>query len=184
MDQTLVAQGADDRGQTACVVEVFHQESPRGHKVRDGWHVSAQTIPIVEAESHTGTARDGEQMDDRVCPPPIAPLTRIAFSNASRVRMREMRKSSRTISTIRRPAVCASAKRRESTAGIAALCGSAKPRASTMEAIVDAVPMLMQCPADRAMQLSAAMKSGNVIVSALTSSRKRHRSVPEPMSLP
>ncbi len=44
--------------------------------------------------------------------------------------------------------------------------------------------MIMQCPAERDMQLSASMKSSSVISPALTISEKRQTSVPEPMSLP
>ncbi len=87
--------------------------------------------------------------------PPIAMSTRIAFSNASRVRMRLGRRSSATISTIRFPVASASARRRESGAGIAALPGSVMPRDSAIEAIVDAVPMTMQCPDEREKQLSS-----------------------------
>jgi hypothetical protein len=76
--------------------------------------------------------------------PPIAMSTRIAFSKASRVRMRVGRRSSATISTIRFPVASARARRRESAAGIAALPGSVIPSASAIEAIVEAVPMTMQ----------------------------------------
>jgi hypothetical protein len=49
--------------------------------------------------------------------PPIAAFTRIAFSNASRVRSFESVSFSRTISTARLPAMRASTLRRASTAG-------------------------------------------------------------------
>jgi hypothetical protein len=55
--------------------------------------------------------------------------------------------------------LCASTLRRESTAGMAALPGSDRPSDSTMQAIVEAVPMVMQWPAERLMQLSASMNS-------------------------
>src|SRR5439155_958282 len=67
--------------------------------------------------------------------PPSAALTRIAFSNAALVRTVEIRTSPRTRSTIRRPASCASASRRESTAGVAAFCGSPRPSPSTIDAV-------------------------------------------------
>ena len=76
--------------------------------------------------------------------PPMAPLVRMAFSNASGVRIFDMVRSSSTISTIRRPAICASTLRRESAAGMAALVGNAMPSDSDMLAIVDAVPIVMQ----------------------------------------
>ena len=87
--------------------------------------------------------------------PPIAMSTRMAFSNASRVRIRLGRRSSATISTTRRPVASASARRRESGAGIAALPGSVIPSDSAIEAIVEAVPMTMQWPAEREKQLSS-----------------------------
>ena len=55
----------------------------------------------------------------------------------------------------RRPADPASDYRGESTAGRAAPPGGGKPGASDMLAIVGAVPMVMQCPAERLMQDSA-----------------------------
>ena len=45
---------------------------------------------------------------------------------------------------MRRPAMRASTLRRESTAGIAAFVGKPMPSASTIDAIVDAVPIVMQ----------------------------------------
>ena len=103
--------------------------------------------------------------------PPIAPLTMIAFSKDWRVRIFDIRRSSRTISTMRRPAIRASTLRRESTAGIAALVGRPIPSASTIDAIVDAVPMVMQWPAERDMQLSASIMSA--IVHLVRSSASR-----------
>ena len=116
--------------------------------------------------------------------PPTAPLTRMAFSKASFFRTLEIHRSSRTISTIRRPDMCAKTPRRESTAGIAALCGSDRPRASTIDAMVEAVPMVMQCPAERDIQDSASLNSIWVIVPAFTSSLNCQTSVPDPMSPP
>ncbi len=52
--------------------------------------------------------------------PPIAPLARIAFRKFSRLRIFEMRRSSLTMSTIRRPESCAITRRRLSTAGMVA----------------------------------------------------------------
>ncbi len=54
----------------------------------------------------------------------------MAFSKACSVIIRDGRKSSRTISTIRRPATVAKRKRRESGAGIDPLPGKAIPKAS------------------------------------------------------
>ena len=116
--------------------------------------------------------------------PPIAPLTRMAFSKASRVSTLESRRSSAAMATMRRPTAWARTLRRESTAGIAALVGSAMPSASTIEAIVEAVPMVMQCPAERDWPASASMKSSTLISPLFTCSESCQTAVPEPMSRP
>ena len=91
--------------------------------------------------------------------PEIACSARIAFSNAARVRMSEGRRSCSTSSTICRPAASARCARRESTAGIAAPPGSVSPSASVTQAIVDAVPIVMQCPFERDIAFSISVKS-------------------------
>ena len=58
------------------------------------------------------------------------------------------------------------------------------PRASAIDAIVDAVPIVMQCPLERAMQPSAKAHSCSVIRPASRSSSQRHTAVPEPTSVP
>ena len=116
--------------------------------------------------------------------PPTAALAKIAFSKLSRVTTLEKRRSSSTISTIRFPVKCAKAMRRASTAGNAALVGRLMPIASTIEAMVLAVPIVMQTPFERLIPDSAAMKSCKVISPARTDSENFQTSVPEPMSLP
>ena len=116
--------------------------------------------------------------------PPIAALTRIAFSNAALVMMAEGRRSSRTRPTITWPARCAVSYRRASTAGQVAEYGSCMPSASAIDAMVDAVPIVMQCPLERAMQPSAKTHSSWVIRPATRSSSNRHTAVPEPTSVP
>ena len=74
--------------------------------------------------------------------------------------------------------------RRESTAGIAALVGNPMPSASTIDAIVDAVPMVMQCPAERDMHDSASIMSDSFICPVLSISVNFHTWVPEPISSP
>ena len=69
---------------------------------------------------------------------------------------------------MRRPAIRASRRRRESTAGIAALVGRPMPSASTIDAIVDAVPIVMQWPAERDMHDSASTRSANFISPVLS----------------
>ncbi len=53
-----------------------------------------------------------------------------------------------------------------------------------MHAMVDAVPMVLQVPAERDMPASAAMKSWIEILPALTSSESFQTTVPDPISLP
>ena len=116
--------------------------------------------------------------------PPIAASTRIAFSKLDRVSTCDGRRSSATIPTIRRPARCARRSRRLSAAGSAAFSGNAMPSASTIEAMVDAVPIVLHEPLLRVMHDSAARKSASDRVPARTSSLSRHTSVPEPMARP
>src|ERR1700692_3380510 len=67
---------------------------------------------------------------------------------------------------------------------MAALVGMPMPSASTMLAMVEAVPMVMQWPAERDMHASASMKSASDILPARTSSLIDQTLVPEPMSWP
>ena len=62
--------------------------------------------------------------------------------------------------------------------------GKVIPRASARLAIVDAVPITVQCPALRETQLSISQNSSSLRRPARTSSQKRRKSVPEPSSLP
>ena len=114
----------------------------------------------------------------------MAALVRIAFSKAWRVKIFDIFRSCSTISTMRRPLICASRLRRVSAAGMAAFSGSDIPSASTMLAIVLAVPMVMQWPLERCISDSAAVKSAWLISPARTISDICHTPVPEPMSLP
>ena len=77
---------------------------------------------------------------------PIAIATAIAFSNASRDRMRRGVRSSHTMSTIRRPLSLASRMCPLSAAGMLLPPGSTMPHASAMAVMVEAVPMVMHVP--------------------------------------
>ena len=115
--------------------------------------------------------------------PPIAMSARIALSNASAVRISEGRgPPARAISTARRPASSASARRRESAAGIAAFSGSAIPSASASAAIVEAVPITMQWPVERDRQASTSQRSSSLSLPARRSAQSLRASVPEPSS--
>jgi len=74
--------------------------------------------------------------------------------------------------------------RRVSGAGIAALPGSDMPSASIMLAIEDAVPIVMQVPAERFMQASASLNSCWLISPARTISDIIQTPVPEPRFWP
>ena len=67
---------------------------------------------------------------------------------------------------------------------MAALVGIAMPRASTRQAMVDAVPMVMQWPFDRLIPASASWKSASGMRPQRTSSLNFHTCVPEPIACP
>lgn len=128
--------------------------------------MGTSAVSVSKSSSDRGTPRRpaiASRCTTALVDPPIAALTRMAFSKASRVSTVDSRWSSCTMATIRRPAACASAYRRESTAGRAADPGSWTPSASATQAIVEAVPMVMQCPRLRDMQISASAQSAAVI---------------------
>ena len=110
----------------------------------------------------------------------MAALVRMAFSNASFFKMSDGFRSSFTICTIRRPVSCAITLRRLSTAGMAALPDSAMPKASAIEAMVDAVPIVLHDPGERLIEASASTNSSLVMVPALTASENFQRWVPDP----
>ena len=116
--------------------------------------------------------------------PPIAALTLTAFSNAALVMICDGRTPSAASVTIRCPACMAVSSRRESAPGQAADPGSCMPRVSARQAIVDAVPMVMQWPQDLAMPLSAITHSACVIRPAASSASNFQTCVPEPTSPP
>jgi hypothetical protein len=73
---------------------------------------------------------------------------------------------------------------RESTAGIADAPGKVRPSASTMLAIVEAVPMVMHCPALLDIHTSASIKSSRLTVPAFIPSESCQVAVPDPISFP
>src|ERR1700704_4700949 len=72
----------------------------------------------------------------------------------------------------------------ESAAGIDAEPGSARPSASAAEVMVDAVPIVMQWPGERAMPSSISSQSFSVIVPARSSAQYLRESLPEPSTCP
>ena len=116
--------------------------------------------------------------------PPIASTVVIALRNAVRVSTVESRTSSQTMSTMRRPVCAPITACRESAAGMEAAPGSVTPSASAALVIVDAVPIVMQCPGERAMPFSISRQSSSVIFPARRSAQYFQVSEPEPSVVP
>ena len=91
---------------------------------------------------------------------------------------------SHTMSTARLPVSVAMAAWRESGAGIDAAPGRVKPIASAALVMVEAVPMVMQWPGERAMPCSISCQSFSVMLPARNSAQYFHVSEPEPSVAP
>ncbi len=116
--------------------------------------------------------------------PPRAWRTVIAFLIEASLSTSVGRGPALARSTAARPAVSAIRAWRASAAGIAAAPGNVKPSVSASEAIVDAVPMVEQWPAERTMTSSRRRWSARVDVPARTVSDVRQQSVHVPTSCP
>ena len=116
--------------------------------------------------------------------PPRAMATVTAFSKASVVRMSRGFRSSQTISTIRRPLADARRGWRESAAGMDDPPGSIIPSASAAAAMVEAVPMVMQVPNERAMPSSISFQAQSSSVPARFSAQYFQTSLPLPSTWP
>ncbi len=116
--------------------------------------------------------------------PPTAARATIALWNEARVSRVLGRRSRATRSTARRPLRLASASNLLSGAGVPARPGTTIPRASATSAIVDAVPIVLQCPRLRIIADSDAVNSAEERVPARTSSLSRQTSVPQPRGRP
>ena len=112
--------------------------------------------------------------------PPSARIVVIALSMAPAVTKSRGFKSSQTISTMRRPVSAAIRACRESAAGIDTAPGSVKPIASAADVIVDAVPIVMQCPGDRAIPSSMPCHCSSPRLPARFSAQNFHTSEPLP----
>ncbi len=108
----------------------------------------------------------------------------MALSTDAAVSKSDGFKSSQTMSTMRRPAAVASCALRESAAGTDDAPGSTNPRASTALVMVDAVPIVMQVPNDRAMPFSISPNSLSVMFPARSSAQYFHASLPLPSVSP
>ena len=114
----------------------------------------------------------------------MAASATIALANEAFVRRVEGRRSAATISTASRPVPCAASSSRLSAAGVPATPGTTIPSASATSAIVEAVPIVLQCPRDRIIAFSERVKSSADRVPARTSSESRKTSVPQPSGTP
>ena len=88
------------------------------------------------------------------------------------------------MSTMRRPVAVAICACRESGAGIDAAPGSVRPSASAALVIVEAVPIVMQWPGERAMPSSISRQSSSVMLPARSSAQYFHTSLPLPRNSP
>src|SRR3954470_9437251 len=116
--------------------------------------------------------------------PPSAIAAVTAFSNASVVRISLGVRVSQTISTIRRPLALAILACDESGAGIEDAPGSVSPSASTAAAMVEAVPIVMHVPYERAIPSSISRQEHSSNVPARRSAQYFHTSLPDPEILP
>ncbi len=116
--------------------------------------------------------------------PPSASTTLTAFSRLAGRRKREGRRSSQTISTMRRPTSLAMRAWAESAAGIEEAPGSENPIASTAAVMVLAVPIVMQVPKLRAIPSSSSCQALSGKRPARRSSQYFHTSEPEPSTSP
>ena len=94
------------------------------------------------------------------------------------------RRSAATSSTASRPLWWACSSSRLSGAGVPATPGRVVPRASARQAMVEAVPMVLQWPRLRIIADSDSRKVSRASLPARTSSPRRHTSVPQPSGVP
>src|SRR6185503_19987718 len=110
--------------------------------------------------------------------PPIAMSAVMAFLNDPALRMSVGFRSCQTISTMRRPQAVAMREWLESTAGIEEAPGKVIPKTSANDVMVEAVPIVMQCPGDRAIPSSISAHSQSLIRPARFSSQYFQTSLP------
>src|SRR4051812_16088830 len=110
--------------------------------------------------------------------PPRARLAVIAFSKDSFVSISLGLRSSQIISTTRRPHSVAMRAWFASTAGIDDAPESVKPKLSAMAVMVEAVPIVMQWPGERAMPFSISDHSASPILPAHFSAQYFQASLP------
>ena len=112
--------------------------------------------------------------------PPTAATATIALRNDSFVITSLGLRSLRTMSTISRPDSCDFDSSSACAAGVPANPGIVMPSASATTAIVEAVPIVLQCPLPGIIDCSDCRNIPFVIVPARASSLSAHTSVPQP----
>lgn len=138
--------------QAAGVEKVLHEVLPAGRPdVGDQWRHAAERVEVVEGQRDAGSARDGDQLHHRVgrAAGRHGDNGRVAHGRFSHDPVRRQvlpdhldgpSAAGRTHPLVPR-----------SAAGIDLAPGRLSPRASAIAVIVEAVPMVMQVPAERAM---------------------------------
>ena len=66
MQEVILAQLAQHRGQTAGIAEVLHQVLAVRHQVDERMHAAARSVPVVERQLDADAPRDGDEMDHRI----------------------------------------------------------------------------------------------------------------------
>jgi hypothetical protein len=62
MQQALLDERAQHHRQTARVIEILHQESPRRHQVDQAMHTATQAVEVIQREIDPHPPRDRQQM--------------------------------------------------------------------------------------------------------------------------
>ena len=184
VQEPALAERAQHHRQAAGVVEVLHQEPAGGHQVDEAVHAAAEPVEVVERQLDADAPRDREQVHHGV---------RRAADGARACGSRSRTPRASGSSTARGPRApsrrcaarpcarggCAARRRpgwRRSPAG---------PRRAPRrcDAMVEAVPIVMQWPALRFIAASASWNSSSVISPARSCSLIEMMLVPEPISL-
>ena len=116
--------------------------------------------------------------------PPSAMSAMIALSNEAALRKRRGFKSRQMFSTICRPDCAAMRQCDASLAGMEDAPGKVRPSVSAIAVMVEAVPIVMQWPCDRAIPSSTSRHCSSVRLPARFSAQNFHVSEPLPRTSP
>src|ERR1700722_7704867 len=104
VDELALHELVNDSRDAARAVIFFAKVFPSRLHVHKQRHLVCDRLPILNRKRHADAESDRVDVERRGCgAPPMALLTTILFSNASRVKMSDGFRSSHTISTIRWP---------------------------------------------------------------------------------